>query len=94
MLQGKVPGVKSIISKASNAKADLFVEPGDKICFGDLFLEVTKICISVYKSHAFIYDIKKEISIRGSTICWLTWMDTEFELIIVALEQTIWKCEC
>ncbi|KAL8512386.1 hypothetical protein ACS0TY_018754 [Phlomoides rotata] len=39
-LKSKVPGVKSIISKASNAKADLFVEPGDKICFGDLFLEV------------------------------------------------------
>ncbi|KAL7216589.1 hypothetical protein ACSBR1_028520 [Camellia fascicularis] len=36
----KVSGVRSIISKASNAKADLFVEPGDKICFGDLFLEV------------------------------------------------------
>ncbi|KAK6134950.1 hypothetical protein DH2020_031328 [Rehmannia glutinosa] len=40
LLKSKVPGVKSIISKASNAKADLFVEPGDKICFGDLFLEV------------------------------------------------------
>ncbi|KAK4487168.1 hypothetical protein RD792_006486 [Penstemon davidsonii] len=40
LLKSKVPGVKSIISKASNAKADLFVEPGDKITFGDLFLEV------------------------------------------------------
>lgn len=40
LLKSKVPGLKSIISKASNAKADLFVEPGDKICFGDLFLEV------------------------------------------------------
>ncbi|KAL3848666.1 hypothetical protein ACJIZ3_010548 [Penstemon smallii] len=40
LLKSKVPGVKSIISKASNAKADLFVEPGDKIVFGDLFLEV------------------------------------------------------
>lgn len=40
LLKSKVPGVKSIISKASNAKADLFVEPGDKISFGDLFLEV------------------------------------------------------
>ncbi|KAK4487205.1 hypothetical protein RD792_006525 [Penstemon davidsonii] len=40
LLKSKVPGVKSIISKASNAKADLFVEPGDKIIFGDLFLEV------------------------------------------------------
>ncbi|PIN16650.1 Glyoxylase [Handroanthus impetiginosus] len=40
LLKSKVPGVKSIISKASNAKADLFIEPGDKIIFGDLFLEV------------------------------------------------------
>lgn len=40
LLKSKVPGVKSIISKASNAQADLFVEPGDKISFGDLFLEV------------------------------------------------------
>ncbi|KAL1537618.1 Polypeptide N-acetylgalactosaminyltransferase 3 [Salvia divinorum] len=40
LLKSKLPGVKSIISKASNAKADRFVEPGDKICFGDLFLEV------------------------------------------------------
>lgn len=40
VLQTKSPGVKSIISKASNAKADLFVEAGDTIPFGDLFLEV------------------------------------------------------
>ncbi|XP_073283954.1 persulfide dioxygenase ETHE1 homolog, mitochondrial-like [Primulina huaijiensis] len=40
LLKSKVPGLKSIISKASNAKADLFVEPGDIIRFGDLFLEV------------------------------------------------------
>ncbi|KAL7186104.1 hypothetical protein ACSBR2_027958 [Camellia fascicularis] len=40
LIKTKVSGVRSIISKASNAKADLFVEPGDKICFGDLFLEV------------------------------------------------------
>lgn len=40
LIKTKSPGVKSIISKASNAKADLFVEAGDKICFGDLFLEV------------------------------------------------------
>ncbi|CAA0816272.1 Persulfide dioxygenase ETHE1 homolog-mitochondrial [Striga hermonthica] len=40
LLKSKYPGVKSIISKASNARADLFVEPGDRICFGDLFLEV------------------------------------------------------
>ncbi|KAL1538385.1 Polypeptide N-acetylgalactosaminyltransferase 3 [Salvia divinorum] len=40
LLKSKVPGVKSIISKASDANADLLLEPGDKICFGSLFLEV------------------------------------------------------
>ncbi|TYH86468.1 hypothetical protein ES332_D01G045100v1 [Gossypium tomentosum] len=40
LIKGKVPGVKSVISKASGSKADVFVEPGDKISFGDLFLEV------------------------------------------------------
>lgn len=39
-MQSKVPGVKSIISKASGSKADLHVEHGDKVSFGDLFLEV------------------------------------------------------
>ncbi|EPS72813.1 hypothetical protein M569_01941, partial [Genlisea aurea] len=40
LLKSKLPGAKSIISKASGAEADLFVEHGDKIPFGDLFLEV------------------------------------------------------
>ncbi|CAN1123130.1 Persulfide dioxygenase ETHE1 homolog, mitochondrial [Linum perenne] len=40
LLKTKVPGVKSAISKASNSKADMHVEAGDKIYFGDLFLEV------------------------------------------------------
>lgn len=40
LIKSKVPGIKSIISKASKAAADLFVEHGDKIHFGDLFLEV------------------------------------------------------
>ncbi|KAL9252276.1 Persulfide dioxygenase ETHE1 homolog, mitochondrial-like protein [Drosera capensis] len=40
LIKSKVPGVKSIISKASNAVADIHVEPGDTIRFGDLFLEV------------------------------------------------------
>jgi hypothetical protein len=40
LLQNKVPGLKSIISKASTSKADLLIEAGDKIKFGDLFLEV------------------------------------------------------
>ncbi|KAF5481517.1 hypothetical protein F2P56_002161 [Juglans regia] len=40
LIKNKIPGVKSIISKASNSQADLLIEAGDKICFGDLFLEV------------------------------------------------------
>ncbi|MED6194643.1 Polypeptide N-acetylgalactosaminyltransferase 3 [Stylosanthes scabra] len=40
LIKKKAPGVKSVISKASGATADLFVEPGDKVQFGDLFLEV------------------------------------------------------
>uniref|UniRef100_A0A7N0TDU4 persulfide dioxygenase n=1 Tax=Kalanchoe fedtschenkoi TaxID=63787 RepID=A0A7N0TDU4_KALFE len=40
LLKTKIPGVKSVISKASGSKADLLVEPGDRIYFGDLFLEV------------------------------------------------------
>uniref|UniRef100_A0A0D9V3W7 Metallo-beta-lactamase domain-containing protein n=1 Tax=Leersia perrieri TaxID=77586 RepID=A0A0D9V3W7_9ORYZ len=40
LIKTKVPGVKSVISKASKAKADHFIEHGDKIYFGNLFLEV------------------------------------------------------
>ncbi|RAL44341.1 hypothetical protein DM860_017447 [Cuscuta australis] len=40
LIKSKDPSVRSIISKASNAHADLFIEPGDKIYFGNLFLEV------------------------------------------------------
>jgi sulfur dioxygenase len=40
LLKTKAPGVKSVISKRSGSKADIFVEPGDKVVFGDLFLEV------------------------------------------------------
>ncbi|XP_034700784.1 persulfide dioxygenase ETHE1 homolog, mitochondrial-like [Vitis riparia] len=40
LIKTKVPGVKSIISKMSKSKADLLVENGDKIYFGDLYLEV------------------------------------------------------
>jgi sulfur dioxygenase len=29
-----------VISKASNSKADVLIDAGDKIHFGDLFLEV------------------------------------------------------
>ncbi|KAK4256005.1 hypothetical protein QN277_008926 [Acacia crassicarpa] len=40
LIKSKVPDVKSIISRASGATADLYVEHGDKVSFGDLFLEV------------------------------------------------------
>ncbi|TVU02470.1 hypothetical protein EJB05_17512 [Eragrostis curvula] len=40
LIKTKIPGVKSVISKASGAKADHIVEHGDKIYFGNLFLEV------------------------------------------------------
>ncbi|XP_047341958.1 persulfide dioxygenase ETHE1 homolog, mitochondrial [Impatiens glandulifera] len=40
LIKTKLPDVKSVIAKSSNAKADLFVEHGDKIYFGNLFLEV------------------------------------------------------
>ncbi|KAK1320437.1 hypothetical protein QJS10_CPA03g00629 [Acorus calamus] len=40
LIKGMMPDVISVISKASNAKADLHVEAGDKIVFGKLFLEV------------------------------------------------------
>ncbi|XP_058101111.1 persulfide dioxygenase ETHE1 homolog, mitochondrial-like [Magnolia sinica] len=40
LIKGRILGVKSIISKASNSKADILVEAGDKIWFGNLFLEV------------------------------------------------------
>lgn len=52
LIKSKVPSVKSVISKASGATADLYVEPGDKVQIGDLFLEVratpghTKGCVT------------------------------------------------
>jgi sulfur dioxygenase len=40
LLKQKVPGLQSVIAKASGAKADLHVGPGDRIAFGHRFLEV------------------------------------------------------
>ncbi|KAK4851941.1 hypothetical protein QYF36_019686 [Acer negundo] len=40
LIKSKVLGVKSIISKASGSKADIFVGTGDTVYFGNLFLEV------------------------------------------------------
>ena len=39
-MKQKVEGLQSVISKASKAKADIHVEPGDRIVFGSRFLEV------------------------------------------------------
>ncbi|KAG0610432.1 hypothetical protein M758_7G064900 [Ceratodon purpureus] len=52
LLKAKVPGVKSAISRASDAKADVHLDAGEKIHFGDLYLEVrptpghTKGCVT------------------------------------------------
>lgn len=35
-----MPGVQSLISKASGAKADIFVDAGEKVQIGNLLLEV------------------------------------------------------
>ncbi|TXG66632.1 hypothetical protein EZV62_007907 [Acer yangbiense] len=40
LIKSKALGVKSIISKASGSKADIFVGTGDTVYFGNLFLEV------------------------------------------------------
>ena len=40
LLKKLIPTCRSMISKASGAKADLVVEPGDKIKFGKHELEV------------------------------------------------------
>lgn len=40
ILKTKVTGLKSIISKASKAKADITLSPGDKIQFGNRYLDV------------------------------------------------------
>ena len=44
--------MKSVISRASQSKADHLIEAGDKIYFGDLFLEVRQhltLCFSVFE---------------------------------------------
>ena len=40
LLKKLVPSCKSVISKASGAKADMFLESGDKLKFGRHVLEV------------------------------------------------------
>ncbi|CAH8363554.1 unnamed protein product [Eruca vesicaria subsp. sativa] len=40
LLKTKLPGVKSVISKASGSKADKFLEHGEKVYIGDIYLEV------------------------------------------------------
>lgn len=39
-LKKKLPGLQSAISRASGAKADVFLEPGDKVSFGQFALDV------------------------------------------------------
>jgi sulfur dioxygenase len=39
-LRQRVAGFQSVIAKASGAKADIVVESGDRICFGNRFVEV------------------------------------------------------
>lgn len=46
MMQKKLPGVKSAISKASGATAVLLLEPGQKVFFGNLYLEVSRYTIA------------------------------------------------
>lgn len=40
ILKSRMPGVQSLISKASGAKADIFVDAGEKVQIGNLLLEV------------------------------------------------------
>lgn len=39
-LKKRLPGVKSVIAAASGAPADVLVNHGDRIAFGNLYLEV------------------------------------------------------
>lgn len=38
-LKQLIPGVKSVISQASGAKADIFLQPSDRINFGQYHLK-------------------------------------------------------
>ncbi|XP_043702693.1 persulfide dioxygenase ETHE1 homolog, mitochondrial isoform X3 [Telopea speciosissima] len=74
LIKGKAPGVKSIISKASNSKADLLIEHGDKIYFGNLFLEGGS-SNQLYNSvHSQIFTLPKDTLVypahdyRGFTV--------------------------
>lgn len=53
--QTKLPGVKSVLSKISGGKADHFVDHGDKIYFGNLFLEVNHIVLSYFTMCCFVH---------------------------------------
>jgi hypothetical protein len=46
LIQAKIPGVKSAISRASGAKADVHLDAGEKVYFGDLYLEVRLLLVS------------------------------------------------
>mmetsp|Transcript_7836 Transcript_7836/g.11511 ORF Transcript_7836/g.11511 Transcript_7836/m.11511 type:complete len:244 (+) Transcript_7836:118-849(+) len=62
ILKTKVENLQSVISKASKAKADIYVESGDKIEFGDSFITVrstpghTEGCVSyVTEDEAIVF---------------------------------------
>ena len=61
MMQKKVSGAKSAISKASGATADVLLEPGEKVFFGNFYLEVSKWTIQLRLTHLTAY---KEFFVR------------------------------
>lgn len=55
-MQKKVSGAKSAISKASGATADVLLEPGEKVFFGNFYLEVSKWTIQLRLPHLTAYE--------------------------------------
>lgn len=64
-MQTKVPGVKSVISRASNGIADCLVEPGDKIFFGDLFIEASQ---HMFHMNLLSFKLIGKFSMSGSKL--------------------------
>lgn len=66
-LKKKIPGLKSVISKASGAEADEYLDDGDEIHFGNRF--VTAISTPGHTSHcmSFLLDDGKAI-LTGDTL--------------------------
>ncbi len=74
LLKQKVKGLKSIISKASKAQADIHVAPGDKIEFGDRYLSVratpghTEGCVSYVSDDETMVFMGDALLIQGCGI--------------------------